>query len=374
MICDQESNYSFNKQKKQEQEKLLIKSGQSLPLKMLFEPPTDHLEALALKAAEGNEEDEIEDDDEAPNYANVRRRKSVFAEGYNPEEDDDDEKPIIHPKTDAQRKRMMEAVKQILLFKSLESEQLNDVLNAMFQRNVEAGETVIEQGADGDNFYVIESGIYHTFIKAEEAAEEKMVFAFEGSGSFGELALMYNMPRAATIKAITPGVLWAMDRTTFRRIVLKTAFQRRKHYEQLLETVPLLTSLSSYERMNLADALASKTHKDGEVIFLQGDPGDGMYFVEEGSVDISMTGKDGIERHITRIQKGGYFGELALVTHRPRAATATVRGQVKVAALDIHAFERLLGPCMNVMKRNIDDYQDQLVRIFGSRANITEIR
>ena len=42
--------------------------------------------------------------------------------------------------------------------------------------------------------------------------------------------------------------------------------------------------------------------------------------------------------------------------------------------MDVEAFERLLGPCMNVMKRNIDDYEDQLVRIFGSRVNMSDIR
>jgi len=42
--------------------------------------------------------------------------------------------------------------------------------------------------------------------------------------------------------------------------------------------------------------------------------------------------------------------------------------------LDVEAFERLLGPCMELMKRNIDDYEDQLVKIFGSKANISDIR
>jgi hypothetical protein len=45
-----------------------------------------------------------------------------------------------------------------------------------------------------------------------------------------------------------------------------------------------------------------------------------------------------------------------------------------VTVLDVEAFERLLGPCMNIMKRNIDDYEDQIVRIFGSKTNITDIR
>ncbi len=62
----------------------------------------------------------------------------------------------IYPKTDAQRKSLLEAVKGILLFKSLESEQLREVLDAMFLREVGQGEFIIKQGDDGDNFYVIE--------------------------------------------------------------------------------------------------------------------------------------------------------------------------------------------------------------------------
>ena len=50
----------------------------------------------------------------------------------------------------------MEAVKEILLFRSLESEQLNEVLDAMFERKVTPNEYIIKQGDDGDNFYVVE--------------------------------------------------------------------------------------------------------------------------------------------------------------------------------------------------------------------------
>ena len=42
--------------------------------------------------------------------------------------------------------------------------------------------------------------------------------------------------------------------------------------------------------------------------------------------------------------------------------------------LDVNAFERLLGPCMDLMKRNIDDYEQQLLQIFGSKTNISDVR
>lgn len=311
-------------------------------------------------------------------YKATTRRKSVFAETYDPEEDEQDEKPVVHPKSDSQRKSLLEAVKEILLFRSLDQEQLGDVLDAMFERAVDKDDYIIRQGDDGDNFYVVESGTYNIYVNGASTGANGEVGSLVGSckdsGSFGELALMYNMPRAATVQAASQGMLWAMDRQTFRRIVLRNAFQKRKMYESLLESVPLLSTLNPYERMNLADALTTKKFTDGSQIVKQGDPADGMYFIESGVVDVMVTGNDGTEKQVTTIRNGGYFGELALVTHKPRAATVIAKGDIRVAFLDVNAFERLLGPCMDVMKRNVDDYEEQLVRIFGSKANISDIR
>ncbi|XP_060536013.1 cAMP-dependent protein kinase type II regulatory subunit [Cylas formicarius] len=303
------------------------------------------------------------------------RRKSVFAETYNPEEDDDDDGTrTIFPKSDEQRQRLSEAVRNILLFRSLDKEQMNEVLDAMFERKVTKDELVIKQGDDGDNFYVIQSGIFHALVASDPGQEPVHIHTYDNSGSFGELALLYNMPRAATIKAASDGSLWAMDRQTFRRIVLKSAFRKRKMYEALIEGVPMLKTLQPYERMNLADALVPQSFAAGERIIKQGDAADGMYFLESGEVIVSVLDDSGKEIEINRIGKGGYFGELALVTHRPRAASVFASGDVKLAFLDVEAFERLLGPCMEIMKRNITDYEDQMLKIFGSKQNIKDVR
>ncbi|KAL8610218.1 hypothetical protein ACOMHN_038913 [Nucella lapillus] len=327
------------------------------------------------------------------------RRKSVSAETYNPETDEDGgEAKVVHPKSDIQRQRLADVVKNILLFRSLDQEQMQEVLDAMFEKSVNPGEHIIDQGDDGDNFYVIDSGTYDIYVDID--GQPKLVGNYDNSGFFGELALMYNMPRAATIIASSPGTIWALDRTTFRRIVLKTAFLKRKKYETLLENVPLLKSLDLYERMNVADALLTRTYENGEQIINQGDAADVMYFVESGQVRIAMVNKDtdtgsdssdvmqeetcntsveeaqpsAGEKDLTIVEKGGYFGEVALITHQPRAASAYAQGTVKCAVLDVHAFERLMGPCMNVLKRNMGEYETQLAKIFGKDANLKDIR
>ncbi|XP_043243443.1 cAMP-dependent protein kinase type II regulatory subunit-like [Amphibalanus amphitrite] len=303
------------------------------------------------------------------------RRKSVFAEAYNPEDDDDDDtQKVMHPKSDIQRARLAAAVKNIFLFRSLDVFQMQEVLDAMFERKVTPGESVIEQGDDGDNFYVIESGQYSIYVQPDGAAAPKKVGGYDSSGSFGELALMYNMPRAATIQADTNGSLWAMDRQTFRRIILKNAFKKRKMYEKLLESVPMLKTLEPYERMNLADALVPQTFNNGEIIIEQGDDADGMYFVEEGTVRIMRAEHNQEERQVSTVTKGGYLGELALLTNRPRAASAYAVGEVRLAFLDREAFERLLGPCMDVMKREMQQYEQELRKVFGTDVHIDDLK
>ncbi|KAK2145744.1 hypothetical protein LSH36_660g03036, partial [Paralvinella palmiformis] len=82
-----------------------------------------------------------------------------------------------------------------------------------------------------------------------------------------------------------------MDRSTFKRIVLKNAYNKRKMYECLIDNVPMLKFLDPYERMNVADALVSKRFEDGELIIKQGDDAACMFFVEDGEIRITMTRK-----------------------------------------------------------------------------------
>ncbi|PAA51811.1 hypothetical protein BOX15_Mlig014278g1 [Macrostomum lignano] len=331
----------------------------------------------AEAAAEAAEADSDIDDEpmQAPPPRRGPRRVAVAGESFDPEKEDDDDTPVVnHPKTEEQRQRLNEAVKHILLFRCLDEDQMRDVINAMFERRCQPGEKVITQGEDGDNFYVIESGVYDIYVLIN--GQDTKVGQYDNKGSFGELALMYNAPRAATIQCASSGSIWAMDRDTFRRLVLKKAFQKRVMYENLIDSVPLLKELAPYERMNIADALKSRVYEDGDCIIVQGDVGNEMYFIEDGEVRITRKTQDGSgEMELSRLQKGGYFGELALLTKQPRAANVyACGGKCKVAVLDVGSFERLLGPCLDIMRRSIDNYQQQLTSLFGSMEAVPDLR
>ena len=76
---------------------------------------------------------------------------------------------------------------------------------------------------------------------------------------FGELALLYNAPRAATITATEDSTLMKLDRGTFNHIVKDAAQRKREKYDNFLQTIPILQSMDPYERSKLGDAVREES-------------------------------------------------------------------------------------------------------------------
>ncbi|XP_061455927.1 cAMP-dependent protein kinase type I-beta regulatory subunit isoform X3 [Rhineura floridana] len=227
----------------------------------------------------------------------------------------------------------------------------SDIFDAMFPVTHIAGETVIQQGDEGDNFYVIDQGEVDVYVNGE------WVTSIGEGGSFGELALIYGTPRAATVKAKTDLKLWGIDRDSYRRILMGSTLRKRKMYEEFLSKVSILESLDKWERLTVADALEPVQFEDGEKIVVQGEPGDDFFIITEGTASVLQRRSDNEEYvEVGRLGPSDYFGEIALLLNRPRAATVVARGPLKCVKLDRPRFERVLGPCSEILKRNIQRY------------------
>lgn len=294
-----------------------------------------------------------------PNNYSMGRRTSVSAESMNPQSSmNDNWTPPFHQKSPDQLSRLKTAVASNFLFSHLDDEQSNQVLGALIEKPIPAkGIKVISQGDAGDYFYVVEKGSFDIHINEAGSVQPgpdgmgKKVSTIGPGGSFGELALMYNAPRAATVVSTeASSLLWAMDRLTFRRILMDSAFQRRRMYETFLEEVPLLASLEPYERSKIADALETQKFPAGSTIIREGDPGEAFYLLESGSAEVYK--RDSGDKALTQYRKGDYFGELALLDDKPRAASVVSTTEVKVATLGKDGFQRLLGPVEERMRQN----------------------
>lgn len=168
---------------------------------------------------------------------------------------------------------------------------------------------------------------------------------------------MYNAPRAATIVSTEQGRLWKLDRLTFRKILMTNASERRKMYEGFLQDVPLLSGLKPYERSKIADALETVKFSAGQNIITEGEPGTNFYMLETGD---AQAWKHGIDHPVKEYKRGDYFGELALLNDKPRAASVVARSDCKVAQLGRDGFKRLLGPVESMMRQQAYEGQDEL--------------
>lgn len=273
---------------------------------------------------------------------NAERRTSVSGETFQPNKFDDWTPTHYSEKSEEQLKRLAKSIGRNFLFNKLDDDNKRLVINSLEEKSVKKGTEIIKQGDEGDYFYVVEEGTVDYLV------DNKKVNSSGAGSSFGELALMYNSPRVATVLAVTDCILWALDRMTFRKILLGSSFKKRLMYDELLKSIPILKSLTTYDRAKLADALDTEFYEPGQVIVHEGDVGENFYLIEYGECEVSKKGQ-GV---VAQLKSHDYFGEVALLNDLPRQATVTAKTKTKVATLGKSGFQRLLGPVVDVLKLN----------------------
>ena len=204
-----------------------------------------------------------------------RRRGAVSAEPIREEDAASYVKKVV-PKDEATMASLEKAIAKNVLFSHLDDSERSDIFDAMFPHEAGAGEVLIQQGDEGDNFYIIDQGSVDIYVHGT-----KVVTLTEGA-SFGELALIYGTPRAATVEAVTWVKLWGIDRDSYRRILMGSTMRKRKKYEALLGRVSVLGSLDPWERMTVADSLVPVTFAPDTAVMRQGDSGDDFFIIVEG--------------------------------------------------------------------------------------------
>ena len=132
-------------------------------------------------------------------------------------------------------------------FKTLPAAVMDGMASYFIGRSFEKGQVVIKQGAPGDYFYIVESGV------VQVTRDDKNVALRERGDSFGEMALLYNCPRNATLITLTPCVLWMVDRITFRHVVTRCLVGRDIMVAKALKNkTPWLHQALSPEQVTVA--------------------------------------------------------------------------------------------------------------------------
>lgn len=132
-------------------------------------------------------------------------------------------------------------------------------------------EVIVKEGEPGNNYYIIAEGEFDCYKLSD--GENFLVKTYRRGDSFGELALMYNAPRAASILSNNAGKLFILDRSIFSHILKVAALRKQIIIKQAIDKVEILKSIPPDQKYNLIDLLKQETYSKGQYVIREGEPG-----------------------------------------------------------------------------------------------------
>ncbi|GAB9465159.1 hypothetical protein Gpo141_00002576 [Globisporangium polare] len=259
---------------------------------------------------------------------------------------EDDDEPVLTPFMQ-ENMPVYEVMKQVQLFRNLSQNQQEQVVRALKPTKFQDGEIIVQQGMRGSRFYMIAKGnaVVTKTTKNGSQEQERMVTHLHAGHYFGELALIYDDPRTATVRAIGDVELLYLTQEDFQRI-------GQVHLSLMLQQVPLLARLSAHDQDIVLSRLKPANFNDGEYIVCQGEEGTRFYMITRGEAVVSeratttITKADGstttkdYEKELTRLYEGHVFGEMSLIYSEPRTASVRAIGPVKCLYLTKEDFDK----------------------------------
>lgn len=227
----------------------------------------------------------------------------------------------LRPK-DEREERIIRALESSAVTRN-HRESFKELIGVLQERRTVPREVVMREGdTNAHEFYIVEKGLF--VVTAHDHNGQATVATLGPGRTFGELALMYDVACSQTVTSATEGILWVMQRETYRRVIMTNVVKKRRRYLSFLSAVPLLHGFRRYDLELIADAVEHVVVPPGTDVIHQGDTTtDQFYIIEWGRASVSQKDKYGVATLCAELGAGDYFGEIAFLTHQPRRVTVT---------------------------------------------------
>lgn len=203
---------------------------------------------------------------------------------------------------------------------------------------VKAGTKIIEEGEEGDYFYVVGSGIVDIQIDGKD------IGTAEAGSTFGELALLYQAPRAATCIAKTMCGLFRLDQETFKRTMAHQVRESQADVMGVLKTVPYFKDLGEKYLHKIASTLRVINYKSGDFLVSRDeDTPRRFYILKSGNALIQGIQLGGSFYNQIALGPNECFGEIAMLTDQWACESVVAKGEVVALVLDREQFMHIVG-------------------------------
>jgi len=265
------------------------------------------------------------------------------------------------PKSDAEKETIRVAIAANTFMRSLNKAQNAKITDAMSKKVIPAKQEIISEGTAGDCMYIIEAGEVQVFKGT--GAQRNHVCDLGPRTLFGELAILYNCKRTATIISKTSVTVWVIERAIFQAVVKQAGREDEEERFRFISSVKDLSDLPEAKLRRICDCLDEETYENGSCIIRQGAKGDLFFMIKSGSVRITINeGK--AEKEVATKAVGDYFGERALIQEDVRSANVYAVGKTSCFTLDRNAFNSLVGKLgdAKVADKNVAEASDEPTR------------
>ncbi len=234
-----------------------------------------------------------------------------------------------------------EAIDALPAFDELGNEALSDLAGRVRLVACRPGEPVFRQGDRPSDFFVVRKGSLRIEEEHPDTGDTTVLRTLTPGDSFGELALLESSPRTATVRASEDTELFAVDKSTFDRLLASAihapSFKLTLQTMAELRDMPAFSTLGTEELSELLNHGSWVTANPGDMIVEQGAVGDAFFAIRSGRVEVVREGSV-----IRTMGPGTHFGEIALLRNVPRTASVIARTPVRAFRLDREGFDQVV--------------------------------
>ncbi|MCP4149577.1 MAG: cyclic nucleotide-binding domain-containing protein [bacterium] len=227
----------------------------------------------------------------------------------------------------------------------VKKKELEDVFKAFDVQKYQPGEVVFDEGDTPRKIFFIKSG-QAMVTRGTPGAEQEPLSVLNEGQFFGEIGLMENIKRTATVKALGHMELLILAKEEFFELQKSSppfaALIKDISIKRLLKQISLFKELDEVNLNELQKLLKEKTYGPKELIFKENDPPDAIYIIVKGTVRIYRSSDYGKEINLAYLSGGDFFGELGLIESTPRSASVITDGECKMFVMQNTDFQNLL--------------------------------
>ncbi|XP_018549570.2 LOW QUALITY PROTEIN: cGMP-dependent protein kinase 2-like [Lates calcarifer] len=255
------------------------------------------------------------------------------------------------------RKLINNAIINNDFLRKLEPQHMREMVDCMYEKVYTEGQLVIQEGEPGNYLYVLAEGLL------EVIQNGKLLGEMHPGTVFGELAILYNCKRTATVKAVSQSHIWALDRQTFQTIMMQTTQARHEEHFSFLRSVSLLRELPEEKLAKIVDCLEVDSFEKGEYIIREGEEGNTFFIIAKGEVIVTQSTEGFAEpQEIKTLGVGDYFGEKALISEDVRSANIICNeNDTHCLVVDRDNFNQMVGT-YEELQAYLKEYVEELSR------------